>query len=70
MTKYCTTVRIMNGPPGYCDVDYEYVYTDTPPTAEEQRAFINEHCAGYSHVRNIKTVTKEILTDSREPTTQ
>ena len=66
MTKYCTTIRIMNGPPGYCDTDYEYMYTDTPPLHEEIRAFINKHCAGYSHVRSISTDTQEILSQTQD----
>ena len=36
----------------------------TPP--EEKRAFINKHCAGYSHVRSISTDTQEILSQTQD----
>jgi hypothetical protein len=44
MTAYCTTIMLINGPPGYCDVDYEYMYTNTPPLVDEQLAFTEKHC--------------------------
>ena len=60
MSAYCTTISIINGPPGYCDTDYEHMYTDTPPQADELRAFVQKNCAGYSFVRKIKTHTQKL----------
>ena len=70
MTAYCTTIMIKHGPPGYCDVDYEYMYTDTPPLVDEQLAFIEKQsfvCAKYSYVRSIKTHTKACCKDLVRP---
>ena len=67
MTAYCTTIMIKHGPPGYCDVDYEYMYTDTSPLVDEQLAFTEKHCAKYSYVRTIKTNTEPCCKDLARP---
>jgi hypothetical protein len=35
------------------------MYTDIPPLADEQLAFIKKHCATYSYIRSIKAHTQE-----------
>ncbi len=52
--KFVITVVVRNGPPGYCDSDYEYFFTDEYPTECELKEF--ERTAGhkFSHVRSVQ----------------
>ena len=57
---YLTTINVRNGPPGYCDTDYEYLYTSEFPTEEEFVQFVCESCKHYTHVRNITAHTVKL----------
>ena len=55
---YLTTVSIRNGPVGYADTDYEYLYTDEEPTDEVISQFIREKCSHYTYIRYTKYETR------------
>ena len=55
---YLTTVNIRNGPVGYADTDYEYLYTEEAPTDELIAQFIRDNCSYYTYVRSIKYATR------------
>jgi len=55
---YLTTISVRNGPPGYCDTDYEYLYTTEFPTEEEFVQFVCESCKHYTHTYGISQPTQ------------
>ena len=57
---YLTTICVRNGPPGYCDTDYEYLYTEDVPTEEFIQEFIRATCSHYTHVRKITRRTVKL----------
>ena len=61
---FLTTVVVRNGPPGYCDSDYEYFYTEEYPTKCELEEFENTACQKISHVRNTQVYTKMVEVDA------
>ena len=54
--KFVTTVVVRSGPPGYCDLDYEYFCTDEYPTECELDEFEREACSKNNifHVRSVE----------------
>ena len=52
--KCVTTVVVRNGPPGFCDSDYEYFCTDKFPTQCELEEFEREACSKYTYVRWVQ----------------
>ena len=59
---YLTTICVRNGPPGYCDTDYEYLYTEDAPTEKFIEQFIRDACSHYTHVRKITARTVKLST--------
>lgn len=57
---YLTTLRIISGPPGYCDTDYEELRTAEWPTDEELREFVRVASESYSDVRRRSTHTVKL----------
>ena len=55
-----TTLRTRSGPPGLSDTDYEYLYTDEPPTEEELRDFARRASQSCSDVRWTSTHTAKL----------
>ena len=62
--KFVTTVEVMNGPPGFCDADYEYFFTDEFPTEGEMEEFEREACSKYNifHVRSVQCFVEVVGT--------
>ena len=52
--NFVTTVKVFNGPPGYCDSDCEYFFTEHYPTKSELEKFDREACSKFFHVRNSR----------------
>ena len=61
--NWVTTVKVFNGPPGYCDVDSEWFFTEDYPTNKQLEEFDQEACRKFFHVRNshvqVDRVSKE-----------
>ena len=61
--NWVTTVKVFNGPPGYCDSDCEQFFTEDYPTKKQLDEFDNEACRKFFHVRNsyvqVDRVSKE-----------
>ena len=61
--NWVTTVKVFNGPPGYCDSDCEQFFTEDYPTKKQLEEFDNEACRKFFHVRNsyvqVDRVSKE-----------
>ena len=50
--NWVTTVKVFNGPPGYCDSDCEYFFTQEYPTTSQLQQFDHEACSKFFNVRN------------------
>ena len=50
--NFVTTVKVFNGPPGYCDSDCEQFFTEDYPTNRQLKEFDHEACSKFFHVRN------------------
>ena len=60
MPRWEVTFRIMNGPPGYCDIDYEYFVTNEEPTEDVIRELERKACSKYSAIRSTSWEVKEL----------
>ncbi len=60
MPRWEVTFRIINGPPGYCDTDYEYFVTKEEPTDEVIQKLSNQACSKYTAIRNTSWEVKEL----------
>ena len=61
--NWVTTVKVFNGPFGYCDSDCEQFFTEDYPTNKQLKEFDCEACRKFFHVRNsyvqVDRVSKE-----------
>ena len=64
--NFVTTVRVFNGLPGYCDVDYEYFFTEHYPTQSELREFDRQACSNFCHVRNSQVQVDAVKSQERD----
>ena len=62
-----TTVVVRNGPPGYCDSDYEYFFTEEYPTDCELEEFKRTVCHRHQmfHVRSAKVYVDAVGTQEQ-----
>ena len=49
--NWVTTVKVFNGPPGYCDSDCEHFFTEDYPTKSQLEEFDHEACSKFFYVR-------------------
>ena len=50
--NWVTTVKVFNGPPGYCDSDCEYFFTEDYPSKSQLEEFDHKACSMFFQVRN------------------
>jgi hypothetical protein len=60
MSRWEVTFRIRNGPPGYCDTDYEYFVTEEEPAEDVIQELRNKACSSYTAIRHTSWEVKEL----------
>ena len=60
MPRWEVTFRIINGPPGYCDTDYEYFVTKEEPTDDVIQELRHKACSKYTAIRSTSWEVKEL----------
>ena len=63
--NFVTTVVVRNGPPGYCDSDYEYFFTEEYPTECELKEFERTACHKFFHVRSVQVYVDAVGTQEQ-----